>query len=79
MQAHAADSGGVPLDPAKGDDRVDDEATSAILGDIEAFLAVLEQGTMQAHWDTRLRQAREALARFGEEGPVPPPCDAAED
>ena len=77
MQAHAADSGGVPLIP-QGDGRVDDEAT-AILGDIEAFLAVLEQGTMQAHWDTRLRQAREALARFGEEGPVPPPCDAAED
>ena len=77
MQAHAADSGGVPLIP-QGDDRVDDEA-SVILGDIEAFLAVLEQGTMQAHWDTRLRQAREALARFGEEGPVPPPCDAAED
>ena len=77
MQEHATDSGGVPLIP-QGDDRVDDEA-SAILGDIEAFLAVLEQGTMQAHWDTRLRQAHEALARLGAEDPVPPPCDAAED
>ena len=50
-------------------------ADASILGDIDAFIAALEAGTMQAQWEKEQARAQAWLAG----GPRTTTCDAAED
>ena len=52
------------------------EDETYILGDIEAFLAALEGGSMQAQWDKNLAQCQ---AWLGGLCPRTTTCDASED
>ena len=52
------------------------EDETSILGDIEAFMAALEGGSMQAQWNKNLEQCQAWLSGLR---PQTTTCDASED
>ena len=55
---------------------VEPEDETYIIGDIEAFLAALEGGSMQVQWDKNLAQCQAWLSGLR---PRTTTCDASED
>ena len=66
-------------EPLKHDVRegaMEPEDETSILGDIEAFMAALEGGSMQAQWNKNLEQCQAWLSGLR---PQTTTCDASED